>query len=87
MHWRLSPASRRLESRLMASINRSLKAGRSDGVECRRALPAQRGRKGEALTSGPHGAARENMTEVGAFQYITSCTLVGSMAIPSFDRI
>ena len=43
---RLSPASRRLEGRLMASINRSLKVGGSDGVECHRALPAQRGRKG-----------------------------------------
>jgi len=44
---RLSTASRRLDGRLMASINRSLKAGGSDGVQCRRALPAQRGRKGE----------------------------------------
>ena len=48
---RLSPASRRLDGRLMASINRSLKGG-IDGVQCRRALPAQRGRKGKALTSG-----------------------------------
>ena len=44
---------------MMASINRSLKVGGSDGVECHRALPAQRGRKGETLTSGPHGAVRE----------------------------
>ena len=44
---RLSPTSRRLDGRLMASINRSLKGGGSDGVQCRRALPAQRGRKEE----------------------------------------
>ena len=56
---RLSPASRQLEGRLMASINRSLKAG---GVMALNAITRSRlseEERGETLTSGPHGTVRE----------------------------